>query len=120
MNKFSLISEGDNYIDVNSVRLDSELVYIMENGKQVGSLILCYSQGKANVFSVAILEKYRGKGYSKKLMYSAIDVAKQRGCYIMELNTEVTNEIANNLYKSMGFELKGLLDEYNNYTLLIR
>lgn len=119
MNKFSLISENSNYTNINSIKLDSELVYISENGKQVGSLILCYSQGKANVFSVAILEKYRGKGYSKKLMYSAIDIAKQKGCYIMELNTEVTNEVANNLYKSMGFELKGLLDEYNNYTLVL-
>lgn len=120
MNKFSMVSEGNSYIDVNNVTLDSELLYITENGKQVGSLILCFSQGKANVFSVAILEKHRGKGYSKKLMYSAIDRAKQRGCYIMELNTEVTNEVANNLYKSLGFELKGLLDEYNNYTLHIK
>ena len=119
MNKFSSILENGNYIDVNNVKLDSELLYISENGKQVGSLILCYAQGKANVFSVAILEKHRGKGYSKKLMYSAIDRAKQRGCHIMELNTEVTNEVANNLYKRLGFEFKGLLDEYNNYTLLL-
>lgn len=119
MEKFSLISENNSYTSINSIKLDSELVYISENGKQVGSLILCYSQGKANVFSVAILEKYRGKGYSKKLMYSAIDIAKHRGCYIMELNTEVTNEVANNLYKSIGFDFKGIMDEYNNYTLIL-
>jgi len=119
MNKFSLVSEGNNYVDVNSVKLDSELLYIREGGKQVGSLILCFSEGKASVFSVAILEKHRGKGYSKQLMYSAIERAKQRGCTLMELNTEITNEVANNLYKSLGFELNGLLDEYNNYTLVI-
>ena len=52
-------------------------------------------------------------------MNSAIDVAKQKGCRIMELNTEKTNDVANNLYKSLGFELKGLLDDYNNYQLIL-
>ncbi len=120
MNKFSKVSEGNNFISVNSIKLDSELLFISEDNRQVGSLILCFSEGKASVFSVAILEKFRGRGYSKKLMYSAIDRAKQRGCSLVELNTEVTNEVANNLYKSLGFELKGLLDEYNNYQLIIK
>jgi len=120
MNKFSQITENNYFVDVNSIHLDSELIYIRENNKQVGSLILCFSSDdKASVFSVAVLEKFRGKGYSKKLMKSAIDRAKQKGCKIMELNTETTNDVANNLYKSLGFELKGLLDDYNNYQLVL-
>lgn len=120
MNKFTNLCEGNNFVDVNHVSLNSELLFITENGKQVGSLILCFSpDGKASVFSVAVLEKWRGKGYSKKLMHSAMDRAKQKGCKLMELNTEITNEVANNLYKSLGFELKGLLDEYNNYQLVL-
>ena len=119
MQKFTEHVEN-NYVNINTVPLNSELLFITENGKQVGSLIMCYSNdGKASVFSVAILEKFRGRGYSKKLMNSAIERAKEKGCDLMELNTEVTNEIANNLYKSMGFELKGLLDDYNNYQLVI-
>ena len=118
MKKFSIL-ENNKFVDINYVSLDSELLFITENGKQVGSLILCISEGKASVFSVAILEKFRGQGYSKKLMNSAIERAKQRGCNIMELNTEITNEVANNLYKGMGFELKGLMDDYNNYQLVI-
>ena len=119
MNKFTTICETSNFIDVNKITLNSELLFISENGKQVGSLILCFSEDKASIFSVAVLEKWRGKGYSKKLMNSAIDVAKQKGCRIMELNTEKTNDVANNLYKSLGFELKGLLDDYNNYQLIL-
>lgn len=107
-------------ISVNSLNLDSELIYISEDNKQVGSLILCFSGGKASVFSVAVLEKYRGKKYGKKLVESAIKRAIERGCSVVELNTEVTNEIANNLYTSMGFELKGLLDDFNNYQLIIQ
>ena len=113
MKKFTEHVE-DNFVNIGVCPLNSELIYITENNKQIGSLILCFSEGKASVFSVAILEKFRGKGYSKKIS------AKQKGCSILELNTEITNEVANNLYKSMGFELKGLSDEYNNYQLNIK
>ena len=102
MQKFTTFTEKS--IDINHVNLETELMYITENGKQIGSLFLCVSEGKASVFSLAILEKYRGKGYSKKLMNAAIDRAKQKGCKLMELNTETTNEVANNLYQGMGFE----------------
>jgi ribosomal protein S18 acetylase RimI-like enzyme len=118
MKKFSDIKNDK--IDIDYLKLNSELLFISENDKQVGSLILCYSaDGKASVFSVAVLEKFRGKGYSKQLMNKAIDRAKEKGCILMELNTEVTNEVANNLYQNMGFELKGLLDDYNNYQLFL-
>ena len=36
-------------------------------------------------------------------------------CESIELNTEIDNTVANNLYISMGFELKGLKDSFNNY-----
>jgi ribosomal protein S18 acetylase RimI-like enzyme len=119
MNKFSLIEENNNFVDINSIKLNSELIYLTEGGKQVGSLIMCFTEGKASIFSVSVLEKYRGKGYSKKLMKHAIDIAKKRGYSIMELNTEVTNEVANNLYRDLGFQLKGMLDGFNSYHLLL-
>ncbi len=118
MKKFTTL-ENKKFIDINTLKLDSELIYITEDNKQVGSLILCFSDGKANVFSVSILEEYRGKGYSKKLMNAAIDRAKQRESNIMILATEQTNEIANNLYKGMGFEFTNLENNYNNYQLML-
>ena len=116
MQKFTTFTEKT--IDINHVNLETELLFITENGKQIGSLFLCVSEGKASIFSLAILEKFRGKGHSKRLMNAAIDRAKEKGCKLMELNTETTNEVANKLYQGMGFELKGLLDEYNNYQLV--
>lgn len=115
MQKFTNYTE--NSIDINHVNLDSELVFLTENGKQVGSLIICFNGESANVFSLAVLEKYRGKGYGKKLMDGAIKRSKSRGCKIMELNTELDNTVANKLYESMGFQLNGIKDEYNNYQL---
>lgn len=118
MNKFSSITEND-HIKVNNIKLNSELIFITENDKQIGSLILCTNENKASIFSVSILEKWRGKGYSKKLVQSAIDLSKSKGIKIIELSTELDNDVANNLYKKLGFELTGIKDDYNNYRLIL-
>ena len=54
MQKFTTFTEKT--IDINHVNLETELLYITENGKQIGSLFLCVSEGKASIFSLAILE----------------------------------------------------------------
>lgn len=110
---------NNDYVDVKHQSLNSELVYITENGNQVGSLILIYNGNKASIFSVEVLGNHRGKGYGKKLVESAINICKQKNCYLIELNTEVDNTVANKLYDSLGFELKGLKDNFNNYIKLL-
>lgn len=117
MRKFTAINESYNNVGVGYKNLNSELIYLTENGEQVGSLILIYEGNIASVFSVAVLEKHRGKKFGKKLMESAISKSKEKGFKTMDLNTEVDNKVANSLYVSMGFELTGLKDGYNNYKL---
>lgn len=96
-------------------KLNSELLFIEKDGSQVGSLVLVYNEYRASIFSVEILKKYRGFGYGRKLVESAILRCKERRCSSIELNTETDNTIANNLYKSMGFELKGIENDFNSY-----
>jgi len=100
---------------VKSQPLNTELIYITEGSEQVGSLLLVYYENAASIFSVEILPTHRGKGYGKRLVENAIVRSKEKGCPCLELNTEVDNTVANNLYKSMGFELKGIKDTFNNY-----
>lgn len=102
-------------VDVKLQNLNSELLYITEGDNQVGSLILIYNESGASIFSVEVLNAHRGKGYGKKLVENAINRCKEKGCRAIELNTEVDNTVANNLYNSLGFELKGLKDSFNNY-----
>lgn len=102
-------------VDVKLQNLNSELLYITEGENQVGSLILIYNESGASIFSVEVLNPHRGKGYGKKLVENAINRCKEKGCRAIELNTEVDNTVANNLYNSLGFELKGLKDSFNNY-----
>lgn len=102
-------------VDVKLQNLNSELLYITEGENQVGSLILIYNESGASIFSVEVLSNHRGKGYGKKLVENAISRCKEKNCQCIELNTEINNTVANNLYRSLGFELKGLKDSFNNY-----
>lgn len=102
-------------VDVKLQNLNSELLYLTEGGNQVGSLILIYNENSASIFSVEVLNSHRGKGYGKRLVENAISRCKEKNCNSIELNTEIDNNIANNLYKGLGFELKGLKDGFNNY-----
>ena len=102
-------------VGVGCQSLNSDLIYLTEGGNQVGSLVLIYNENTASIFSVEVLNKHRGKGYGKKLVVEAINRAKSKGSYVLELNTETDNTVANNLYQSLGFELRGLKDDFNSY-----
>jgi ribosomal protein S18 acetylase RimI-like enzyme len=116
MIRFTQILENNNsYVEVKSQPLNTELVYICESGGQVGSLLLVFNGKEASIYSVEVLPTHRGKGYGKRLVESAIEACKQKSCNFIELNTEVDNTVANNLYQSLGFELMGNKFTFNNY-----
>ncbi len=102
-------------VNVGIQNLNSELLYITESNSQVGSLVLIYNEECASIFSVEVLGLHRGKGYGKRLVENAINRCKEKGCNSIELNTELDNKVANSLYLSLGFELKGIKDGFNNY-----
>jgi [ribosomal protein S18]-alanine N-acetyltransferase len=115
MKKFTQVFESNQYVNVGVSPLNTELVYLTENNRQVGSLLLVYEPNKASVFSLEVLKDHRKKGYGRKLMENAIERAKEMNCQFVELNTDIDNQAANKLYQSMGFELQGLKDGFNNY-----
>lgn len=59
---------------------------------------------KGFILFLAVDEKYRGKGYARKLLTYAIDQLKSMGSSVVELVTRTDNTKAISLYKSMGFE----------------
>ena len=49
---------------------------------------------------------YRNRGYAKALMQSAIEIAKNRGCYKIMLLTGAKNESILRFYEQCGFNSK--------------
>jgi len=115
MIKFSKICENGQPVDLGVTPLTTDLVYLTENYKQVGSLLLVYEDQNASVFSLEVLTPYRKKGYGRRLMEKAIKRCEEKGCSILTLNTEIDNDAANNLYQSMGFEFDGIKSGFNSY-----
>ncbi|KQU24704.1 acetyltransferase [Bacillus sp. Leaf13] len=57
------------------------------------------------IYELFVIEEYRGKGISKRLMESAIDFLKQDGHSEVRLSTFAQNK-AIKLYEKMGFNIR--------------
>ena len=68
---------------------------------------------KARIEDVVVDERSRGKGVGEALVRRCIEVARERGAEIVELQSARWREVANRLYPRMGFELR----ESNLYRL---
>jgi ribosomal protein S18 acetylase RimI-like enzyme len=60
---------------------------------------------KGRLRFIAIDERYRGKGYSEKLMNYALEDMKKMGSTVVQLLTRINNEAAQKLYKRLNFKL---------------
>jgi GNAT superfamily N-acetyltransferase len=61
---------------------------------------------KARIEDVVVDEAVRGRGVGEELVKRCIDVARERGAAIVELQSARMREAANRLYPRLGFELR--------------
>ena len=81
---------------------------IREDGYIVATGTLCIKHTLeftiADIESVVVSSKCRGRGYGKKLMTAMVDVAKKMNVHHIQLTSNPAREAANRLYQDMGFE----------------
>ena len=70
----------------------------------------------ADIESVLVSSKCRGRGYGKKLMMAMIEAAKGFGAHHIQLTSNPARVAANWLYQELGFERY----ETNCYKLLLK
>ncbi|MGI2329253.1 ribosomal protein S18-alanine N-acetyltransferase [Planococcus sp. YIM B11945] len=72
---------------------------------------------EAHVTNIAIHPDERGKKLGEQLMKAAMDVAKDQGAKLMTLEARVSNHVAQNLYRKLGFQNGGIRKRYysDNY-----
>jgi GNAT superfamily N-acetyltransferase len=56
------------------------------------------------VYDIDVDEPYRGRGYGKAAMVFAEEEARRRGLTRIALHVGARNDVARNLYRSLGFE----------------
>ncbi|MFC7687595.1 ribosomal protein S18-alanine N-acetyltransferase [Ureibacillus sp. GCM10028918] len=66
----------------------------------------------AQITNVAVVELARGLGIGEGLMKEAIRIAKERDVDVMSLEVRVSNNVAQNLYRKLGFQDGGVRKGY--------
>ncbi|MBP3965629.1 MULTISPECIES: ribosomal protein S18-alanine N-acetyltransferase [Paenibacillus] len=67
---------------------------------------------EAHVTNVAVREQYRGRGLGEMLMVELQRAAVMFGAKRMTLEVRVSNEVAQRLYRKLGFEPSGVRPGY--------
>ena len=93
------------------------LLLVRDDGGIAGAAaVLVYATPafvKARIEDVVVDESSRGKGVGEALVRRCIEVARERGAEIVELQSARWREVANRLYPRLGFQLR----ESNLYRL---
>ncbi|GAE27273.1 ribosomal-protein-S18p-alanine acetyltransferase [Halalkalibacter wakoensis JCM 9140] len=87
------------------------LVYEVEE-EIIGYCGLWIVMDEAQITNVAVHSKYRGKGHGEKLLRYVIAFLKQMGVVKLSLEVRVSNEVAQNLYRKIGFVEGGIRKNY--------
>lgn len=102
---------------------EGTLYVVEEEGKICGSVILNHFQPEGYkkmewgieaegdevlvIHTLCIPPSMAGKGYGRKIMGFALDMAKELGCRTIRLDTYTGNVPAASLYKKLGYRLVG-------------
>ncbi len=90
----------------------SEILVADIGNAVVGYVVVSYREGEAKIMSVAVKKEFRNKGIGKMLLKEVIRRAKDRGLKRLTLEVRVSNRVAQELYKKLGFEIAGILESY--------
>jgi ribosomal-protein-alanine N-acetyltransferase len=72
---------------------------------------------EGHITNIAILPEYRGNGLGEQLLREVMRSAKEYGAETLTLEVRVTNTVAQNLYRKLGFQNGGIRKSYytDNY-----
>ncbi|GGP18934.1 hypothetical protein GCM10007981_00580 [Thermocladium modestius] len=82
-----------------------------DDGRPVGYIISCVdAPGQGHVVAVGLLREYRGRGLGRQLMCASMCSLSNVERLVLEVR--VSNEVAQSLYRSLGFHVADQLKSY--------
>lgn len=67
---------------------------------------------ECHITNIAVLKKYRGNGIGEQLLRESIALCKEMAVLTMTLEVRVSNEVAQNMYRKLGFQDGGIRKNY--------
>ncbi len=81
--------------------------------KVIGFVVLVMTpEGDGRVFAIAVDSQHRGRGVGRTLLRAAFNTLRKRKIGYVRLEVRVSNNIAQRLYRSMGFMEIGFIPFY--------
>ncbi|MGY3749547.1 ribosomal protein S18-alanine N-acetyltransferase [Vagococcus acidifermentans] len=94
-------------------RIKTSLYLVVEDEQMiVGVVGLRIGQKDAHITNIAVMRQYQGKGIGKLLMLEIGRYALQKECDTLSLEVRQSNQTAQNLYRQLGFETRGVKKRY--------
>jgi len=87
-----------------------DLIFVAElDGRLVGCCMAGYDGIRGWLYSVSVLQVYRGEGTGSELVSHVISALKELGCVKVNLQIRATNTQVAKFYASLGFEVEDRL-----------
>lgn len=91
---------------------DNQYLLVAEQGGElIGFLQITFiptlsrlGSTRAQVESVRVTSKLRGKGIGTRMMEETIRICRARGCYLIQLTTDIKRQKTRQFYEALGFE----------------
>ena len=90
----------------------SYVVAVDETNSIVGFCGMWIVLDESQITNVAVMPEGRGKGIGESLMRESMRIAREKGCVVMSLEVRVSNTVAQNLYRKLGFQAGGIRKGY--------
>ncbi|MBU3191428.1 GNAT family N-acetyltransferase [Clostridium bowmanii] len=96
------------------IQVDNNFIsYMAElNGKIIGKIHTSVTDNEGFIYGFGVLPDFRGKGYGREILNSAIDILKNKDVDNILLDVATENKNALGLYESCGFEEISVMDYY--------
>ncbi len=78
----------------------------------VGYVLASSRKDDGRILSIAVKKDFRRKGVGSKLMTGLIEVLYRKGVRRVDLEVRASNHIAQEFYRKLGFQEKGLIKKY--------
>nr|WP_246566316.1 GNAT family N-acetyltransferase [Tissierella simiarum] len=91
---------------------DNNHFFIVGTDNKGIGFLQCKIEGNAGEFDMGLREFYRGKGYGKRLLETAIDFLNLKNVDEIYLTIITKNTLAYNIYKKRGFKEFKLLSDW--------
>jgi ribosomal protein S18 acetylase RimI-like enzyme len=104
--------EGDK--DKASIEADDNFISYMAEvqGEIMGKIHTSITNNEGFIYGFGVLPNFRGKGYGREILCSALDMFKRENVENIFLDVATENKNALELYESCGFEEISVMDYY--------